>query len=341
LAAHTKVSRPHANSLIATSRLLGECPHIAASYRAGRLGAAQVRLLLAVRLPVVLDEFTRQEATLVQTVEGLSIAGTSQYLAAWLDAATDGDDPRFREDQDRNHFSLPGYGPGRRRAQGDFDAEAAAVIQNALDAWIKAAHADGALVDDTRSLSELQAEALTDLVARGSGHARPARPSVSVLIDHDTLVRRSGATNAPDQMPYRSSILGHGPVAPEVIRRMCCNADITRIVMRGQSEPLDVGRNQRLATLAIRQAVWARSDGWCELCHHTRLTWCQLHHLTPWSNDGETSVENSLLTCTHCHHLVHEGGYQVKRSDHGYQLLRPDGSLPRLPLRHRPDPDTT
>jgi hypothetical protein len=340
LAAHTKVSRPHANSLIATARLLGECPHIAASYRAGRLGAAQVRLLLAVRLPVVLDEFTRQEATLVQTVEGLSIAGTSQYLAAWLDAATDGDDPRFREDQDRNHFSLPGYGPGRRRAQGDFDAEAAAVIQNALDAWIKAAHADGALVDDTRSLSELQAEALTDLVARGSGHARPARPSVSVLIDHDTLVRRSGATNAADQMPYRSTILGHGPVAPEVIRRMCCNADITRIVMRGQSEPLDVGRNQRLATLAIRQAVWARSDGWCELCHHTRLTWCQLHHLTPWDptqGNGETSVENSLLVCSHCHHLLHEGGYTAKRTDHGYQLLRPDGSLPRLPLRHRPD----
>jgi hypothetical protein len=352
LAAHTKVSRPHANSLIATARLLGECPHIAASYRAGRLGAAQVRLLLAVRLPVVLEEFTRQEAKLVDTVEGLSIAGTSQYLAAWFHAATDGDDPRVREDKDRNHFSLPGYGPGRRRAQGDFDAEHAAIIQNALDAWIKAAHADGGLVDDTRSLSELQAEALTDLVARGSGHARPARPSVSVLIDHDTLVSRAGdapadpeaESNLSDRMPYRSSILGHGPVAPEVIRRMCCNADITRIVMRGESEPLDVGRNQRLATLAIRQAVWARSDGWCELCHHTRLTWCQLHHLTPWDVNqgaGETSVENSLLVCSHCHHLLHEGGYQANRTDTGFQLLRPDGSLPRLPLRHRPHPDTT
>jgi hypothetical protein len=223
----------------------------------------------------------------------------------------------------------------------------AATIQNALDAWIKAAHADGALVDDTRSLAELQADALAELVARGAGHTNPARPSVSVLIDHDTLVRRAAAhPNEPDhddwsdQMPYRSSILGHGPVTPETIRRLCCNADITRIVMRGTSEPLDVGRTQRLATAAIRQAVWARSDGWCELCHHTRLTWCQLHHLTPWDpnhGNGDTSVENSLLVCTHCHHLLHEGGYQAKRTDTGFQLLRPDGSLPRLPLRHRPD----
>ncbi len=343
LAGYTKVSRPHANALVATARTLAECPHLSAAYAAGRLGAAQVRLLLGVRLPVVVDLFSAAESYLVDTVAGLSVAGTSQFLAAWLDAATDGDDPRFRDPTQRNHFSLPGFGAGRRKARGEFDAVSAATIQNALDAWIKAAHADGSLVDDTRSLAELQADALTELVARGAGHANPARPSVSVLIDHDTLVRRaSDAGSEPaHQMPYRSSILGHGPIAPEVIRRLCCNADITRIVLQGESQPLDVGRTQRLATLAIRQAVWARSDGWCELCHHTRLTWCQLHHLTPWNDHGETSVENSLLVCSHCHHLLHEGGYQAKRTDTGFQLLRPDGSLPRLPLRHRPHPDTT
>ena len=251
-----------------------------------------------------------------------------------------------------------------------------------MDSLIKSWHADGSLVDDQRSLSELQADALVELVAKGAHHHQPARPSVSVVIDHDTLVRRAGEPGGEhggdtdggtetdgdtagrsghdssdhadcdhadcghdepsDQMPYRSTILGHGPVAPEAIRRMCCNADITRIVMRGTSEPLDVGRDHRLATPAIRKAVWARSDGWCELCHHTRLTWCQLHHIDPWFPTGETSVENSLLVCSHCHHLLHEGGYQAKRTDTGFQLLRPDGSLPRLPLRNRPHPtDTT
>ena len=354
LAGHTKVSRSHANALVSTARTLSECPHISAAYRAGRIGPAQVRLLLAVRLPVVADLFTVQEQVLVDTVAGLSVAGTSQYLAAWLDAATDGDDPRFRDPTERNHFSLPGFGARRRKTRGEFDTVSAAVIQNALDAWIKTAHADGALVDDTRSLAELQADALTDLIARGAGHTQPARPSVSVLIDYDTLVDRArpatadgtgGDTSAPaDRMPYRSTILGHGPVAPEVIRRLCCNADITRIIMRGESEPLDVGRTQRLATPAIRKAVWARSDGWCELCHHTQLTWCQIHHLTPWDPNqgaGDTSVDNSLLACNHCHHLLHEGGYTAKHTDHGYQLLKPDGSLPRLPLRLRPHPNTT
>jgi len=37
---------------------------------------------------------------------------------AWLDAATDGDDPRYRDPSERNHFSLSGWGPGRRTARG-------------------------------------------------------------------------------------------------------------------------------------------------------------------------------------------------------------------------------
>ncbi|MEZ5178512.1 MAG: HNH endonuclease signature motif containing protein [Acidimicrobiales bacterium] len=111
-------------------------------------------------------------------------------------------------------------------------------------------------------------------------------------------------------MPFRSEVLGHGPVDPDTLRRMCCNADITRIVMRGPSEVLDVGKAQRLATPAIRTAVWARSGGWCEVCHLVKLTWCQVHHIVPWdpaAGDGPTSVENSALVCNHCHRLLHEG----------------------------------
>ncbi|MEZ5176780.1 MAG: hypothetical protein R2746_00455 [Acidimicrobiales bacterium] len=87
---------------------------MAAAYAAGRLGAAQVRLLFGVRLvkvPALLEAWTRQEAWLVETVAGLSVVATSQFLAAWLDAC-DGDDPRYQDPAERNHFSWPGGGRG-------------------------------------------------------------------------------------------------------------------------------------------------------------------------------------------------------------------------------------
>ena len=185
-------------------------------------------------------------------------------------------------------------------------------------------------------MTELYAAALLDLVARGADHATPNRPSALILLDHDTLVRRSGPGPL---MPFRSEVLGHGPVAPDTLRRMCCNADITRIVMRGPSEVLDVGKAQRLATPAIRAAVWARSGGWCEVCHLVRLTWCQVHHIVPWdpaAGDGPTSVENSALVCNHGHRLLHEGRHTLRRGADGFLLVGPDGQIVAQRLRHRP-----
>jgi len=154
-----------------------------------------------------------------------------------------------------------------------------------------------------------------------------------VLIDLDTLVDRAeDGTN----MPYRSEVFGGGPIPADTIRRLMCEADVTRVIMRGASEVVDVGRTQRLATPAIRKAVWARSGGVCEICHQVPAIRCQVHHIRPWEHGGETSLENSLLVCSHDHHLLHEGRHTVKRTAEGFQLVRPDGSLPRLPYRFRP-----
>jgi hypothetical protein len=140
-------------------------------------------------------------------------------------------------------------------------------------------------------------------------------------------------------MPFRSEILGSGPVDPDVLRRLCCNADITRVVMRGTSEVLDVGRTQRLAPPAIRAGVWARSGGVCEVCHQVKLTWCQVHHIVPWdpaAGNGPTSLENSALVCNHCHRLLHEGRHTLRRTPEGFLLVAPDGHEVRHRLRHRP-----
>lgn len=346
LAVNTGVGRGHAAALIHRSNDLAQCPHVLAGAQAGGLSTDKVRLLLSVRTPALAEAFAQQEQVLAETVAGLTVAGAAVYLRAWaLEAkerlGVDDPDDRFKEHVEKNWFRLRSLLDGRHAADGEFDAEATALLQGALDDQVRLWQRDGSLEGDTRSLTELYGAALLDLVGRGAGHARPNRPSALVLIDHDTLVERAGEGPL---MPFRSEILGVGPVDPEVLRRLCCNADITRVVMQGTSEVLDVGRTQRVATAAIRAAVWARSGGECEVCHQVKLTWCQVHHIIPWAppaGNGPTSLENSVLVCNHCHRLLHEGRHTLRRTPEGFLLVDPDGRLVRPRLRHRPLPHGT
>ena len=90
-------------------------------------------------------------------------------------------------------------------------------------------------------------------------------------------------------------------------------------------EPLNVGRQQRTVTTAIRRALWAR-DGGCSFpgCTHTRFV--DAHHVQHWSQGGETSVANTMLLCSSHHRLVHEGSYTIRKDAHDHWYFRrPDG----------------
>ena len=115
-------------------------------------------------------------------------------------------------------------------------------------------------------------------------------------------------------------VLPHiGPVAINEVRRLACDADLIPIVLGTNSRVLDLGRSHRLFPHWMRRALIAR-DGGCTFpgCH-IPATWCEAHHLTPWWNRGETSLENSTLLCPSHHHAIHTGQWHATR--------RPDGQL--------------
>jgi hypothetical protein len=59
------------------------------------------------------------------------------------------------------------------------------------------------------------------------------------------------------------------------------------------------------------------------------------HHLRHWADGGETSLENTLLLCSHHHRLVHEGGFRIRRDADGDVCFeRSDGRvIPRCGYR--------
>ncbi|HEY0775665.1 MAG TPA: DUF222 domain-containing protein, partial [Nocardioidaceae bacterium] len=101
------------------------------------------------------------------------------------------------------------------------------------------------------------------------------------------------------------------------VRRLACEAGIIPVVLGGESEPLDVGRERRFHTKAQRIAMTVR-DGGCvaEGCDRP-AAWTQAHHLIPWEEGGHTTVDDGVLGCDYHHHLLHSTKWTATRLPNG------------------------
>lgn len=107
-------------------------------------------------------------------------------------------------------------------------------------------------------------------------------------------------TAAPARFGISASL-----VPTSTLRRLLCDASVTRVVFGPDSQVLDVGRAQRTVTGQMRRAVIAR-DKHCVYVDCTQPpARCEVHHAERhWADGGDTSVHNAALLCWHHHDLV-------------------------------------
>jgi hypothetical protein len=119
-----------------------------------------------------------------------------------------------------------------------------------------------------------------------------------------------------------------GPIHPQTARRWACDASISRVLVRGRSEPLDVGRRTPVVPAPLRRAVVLRD-------HHCRFpgcdrpqAWCDAHHIVHWADGGATALSNLVLLCRPHHRLLHGTDRFRVELAHGRPLFRrSDGSI--------------
>jgi hypothetical protein len=141
----------------------------------------------------------------------------------------------------------------------------------------------------------------------------------------------------PDGGRRVTEIVGAGPISIETVRRLVCDCDIARVLVGPDGEIVELGRTARTAS-AAQHRLLAIQEGGCTFPGCDRPPhWCQAHHIIWWSNGGRTDLACLTLQCSHHHHLLHEGGYSVRRNPDGtLTFTRPDGtevlppSLPSL-----------
>jgi hypothetical protein len=139
---------------------------------------------------------------------------------------------------------------------------------------------------------------------------------VVVTVDLESLTRKLGK---------RSELEDTGPITPEMARRLACDAGVSRVLTKGASEPLDVGRKTPAVPSGMRRALVVR-DGGCRFPDCGRpQAWCDAHHVEHWADGGETALENLVLLCRRHHRAVHQG-FRVEMIEGRPAFSRSDGS---------------
>src|SRR5690606_17263768 len=232
---------------------------------------------------------------LAERYDATRFAAKVEDLAASLSARELED--AHQEARRRRRLELTSTADGMTRVTGLLDAVAGHTLQLALDA---ASPRPGA--DDERTRGQRQADALDELASamlaepQGPGNARPhvlvtmsaetfraAREHLAAGSHTQAHASGGGATDLPDPPVVR---LQDGPLLPlSELGRVLCDSSIARLVIAADSDPLDLGRSQRVFTPAQRRAVIAR-DGGCawEGCAMP-ARYCEVHHLDWWDAD--------------------------------------------------------
>ncbi len=121
------------------------------------------------------------------------------------------------------------------------------------------------------------------------------KPHINIFVDIDALEGTPGGLHETE---------GGRVLDVETIRQLSCDSSVSRIVWKGRSEILDVGRPTRVIPAAIRRAVISRDHHCVRKGCSRKPRWCDVHHIISWADGGETVLENLCLlaaTTTHWH----------------------------------------
>src|ERR1700680_3533116 len=185
--------------------------------------------------------------------------------------------------------------------------------------------------DDDRRRDRRLADALVDLSMHmlDSGllpQQGSQRNAMQVTTSLDTLLGLSGAPAAEMEFSL--------PISAKAVERLACDCSVTRILLDSDSMVIDVGRAKRVISGPQRKALAVRDRGCVWPGCDRPATWTSGHHLVHWIRNGPTDMPNLCLLCYRHHWMVHEGDWQIVRSDDGEITTIPPtnfGQLPRGP----------
>jgi len=316
LASRARMTRPEADRLLKSARLVRDHEGTAVALAAGEVTARQVESL-AVAARQRGDAYAQHETTLLHAARTVEVQDFPRFTCRWRELA---DDERSARDAAfafaRRGFTLSPT-IGGSALSGFLDPEASAIVSRGLEALQPPDPIHGA--EPPRSRAQRFADVLVLMAERSQGGTLPdSRPiaGVDIVVDHKILTRHP----LVELDGLRCDIEGFGPIPRVTAERLTCDCALSRVVMRGRSEIVDYGRRTRVIPRRLRRLVRLRDDH-CQFpgCREP-AQWCDVHHLRHWLDGGETNLDNLALLCRRHHVACHEGGWKLARGPDGLAL---------------------
>ena len=304
--------------MVKTAAALRRMPASRRALATGTVSSSAVQALVEAHLsrPAA---FARDEGLLLDAARSLPVRELHRVVAHWREASGD---PNVQpasdglDDRRRLHVSPTMF--GMVRVDGDLDRETGQAMITALRSIVDAEVRDA----DGRTPAQRRVDALREICLQWLHRTdRPTvageRPHLVVTVDPQALQGDSAGRAELDDV---------GPVDHSVARRVGCDAAIIRVVARGRSEPLDVGRRTPVVPPSMRRAAIVRDRGCrfpgCDRPHG----WCDAHHVVHWADGGPTALSNLILLCRRHHRLVHQG-FGLELEGGRAVFRRPDGTV--------------
>ncbi len=299
-----------ASKLVGMARLARKHEATGDALRSGDVSCAHVEVLA----PMVRNreaEYARNETALLGAARSMRADDFGMVARHWRGIADDElsklDAREIHERRNLHvHQSLFGMGV----LDGDLDADGTKIFLTALD--------------------QRRADALVEICGGYlSGTGEGTVPvNLNVTMDHGTL---TGSPPA-DPRQVRCELEGFGPIPLETAFRLACDCSVTRVLMRGESEVLDLGRSTRLASAAQHKALAIRDRG----CVSPAATGRPPGATRTISSGGNTAAPPTNRTSASCVAATTpsatKAGWGIRRRDDGtYEVTEP-------PAGHTPTP---
>jgi hypothetical protein len=292
-----------ARSQLRRGRALPSVPLCAEAFCAGAIGVAQVDLLVKAAqgtARVNQEAFPRDEAVLLAAARELKFAPFSGVVAYWTQLADpDGAEESAMEKMARRDVYVSHSVGGMWLGKMTFDPIGGAIYAGELmrleaemfDAdWAEAKARlgrDPHLDDVARTPAQRRADAAVEMAVRSKAMPEGARrpePLFSVLVDYPTLAGRI------------CQLANGGIVSPGSLVPWIEAASFERIVF-APPKRIECSVTARFFTGATRRAIEIRDQHCTHPYCEAPAERCQIDHIIPYSQGGETTQENGRVHC--------------------------------------------
>jgi hypothetical protein len=300
LSTRCHIPKAEARRQLRRGKTLPMVPLVAEAFSEGAIGAAQVDAVAKVRTPSTQDALARDEALLVEYAKTMKFEPFCRVLDYWAQHA----DPNGAEASDverraRRDVSLVESIGGMYLGSMTLDPISGAIVADELtrleQLFFEAdwAEAKARLGRDpkgwelSRSPAQRRADALVEMATRSKStpaDARRPEPLFSVLVGYETLHGRI------------CEVDGGAVISPGALLDWMDGASFERIVF-APGQRAEVSVKARFFTGATRRAIEVR-DRACthEYCDLPAKK-CQIDHIIPYGEDGETAQCNGQVHC--------------------------------------------